>query len=298
MKMKLVLIPLLLMSLANQAYSKPAEALYDLAYGSMSEAQKLDLYLPEGSGPFPLLVFIHGGGWFSGDKQDTQEKPWLKLLSHGYAVASVNYRLSGDAPHPAGIQDCKAAIRYLRAHAGDFQIDPERIGVSGGSSGAHYALMVATTLGIPEFDDLSIGYPDISSEVKCCVSWYGGLDLPLIIKDAMGEGWNNSGAQFAIDNCSRYLGKRITSPDDPALEEASPIHYISPGMPPVLLQHGTNDQLAPYNQSVRFYEKAVTIVQPERIEIDLLDGLSHADMRFGTDENMERVSAFLDKYLK
>ena len=88
------------------------------------------------------------------------------------------------------------------------------------------------------------------------------------------------------------------SPDDPALELASPIHYITADMPPVLLQHGTNDELVPYNQSVRFYEKAVTIVPEGRVEIDLLDGFSHGDERFGSDENMARVAAWLDKYMK
>ena len=249
-----------------------------------SEANKLDLFLPaEGNGSFPVVVFIHGGGWFRGDKQDGQEVPWKKLLQYGYAVASVNYTLAGDAPHPAGIEDCKAAVRFLKVNAKEYHIDPKRLAVSGGSSGAHYALMVTVSEDTP---------------VTCCVAWYGGLDLPLIIADAMNPEWDNFGAQFAIDNCFRYLGHKIESPDDPALELASPIHYITADMPPVLLQHGTNDHLAPHNQSVRFYEKAVTIVPEGRVEIDLLEGLSHADARFGTDENMAHVAEFLDKYMK
>lgn len=272
----------------------------DIPYAeNASEAQVMDIYLPsEGNGPFPVMVFIHGGAWFGGDKGGRQVAPWLKLLPHGYAVASINYTLAGDAPHPAGIQDCKTAIRFLKANAKKYHIDPKRMAVSGESSGAHYALMVTTTPGNPEFEDLTAGNPEVSSDVTCCVSWYGGLDLPMIVADAMSPSWDNFGAQFAIDNCSRYLNHTIESPDDPALELASPIHYITPDMPPVLLQHGTNDQLAPYNQSVHFYEKAITIVPEGQIEIDLLDGFSHADDRFGSDENMARVAAWLDKYMK
>ena len=133
----------------------------DLKYDTMSESQTLDLFLPKtGEGPYPLVFFIHGGGWYSGDKTDGQEAPWMKLLDRGYAVASVNYRLSGEASHPAGITDCKTALRYLKAHAGEYGIDPDRVASAGDSSGGHYALMMAVTMERPEFEDLSRGYTE------------------------------------------------------------------------------------------------------------------------------------------
>lgn len=150
----------------------------DVVYDTLLEAQKFDLYLPkEGEGPFPLIFFIHGGGWFSGDKTDGQESAWITLRDKGYAVASINYRLSGEAPHPAGIIDCKTALRYLKAHADEYHIDTQRIAVSGDSSGGHYALMVALTAGNPDFEDLTRGNPEQTSDVACAVVWYPATDL-------------------------------------------------------------------------------------------------------------------------
>lgn len=129
---------------------KPLEAreFKDVAYDTGSEAQKLDLYLPEtGEGHFPLVVFIHGGAWFGGDKADGQEAAWVTLRSQGYAVASINYRLGKEAPHPAGILDCKTAIRYLKANAEQYHLDEERVALAGDSAGGHYALMTALTEG-------------------------------------------------------------------------------------------------------------------------------------------------------
>lgn len=130
----------------------------DISYDTQSSAQTFDLFLPEdGEGPFPLLVFVHGGGWYSGDKSDGQETGFLKLLDYGYAVASLNYRLSGEAPHPAGLIDCNTALRYLQANAQEFWIDSARIAVAGDSSGGHYALMLVLTQGNPDFEDLTRG---------------------------------------------------------------------------------------------------------------------------------------------
>lgn len=105
-------------------YNAEVREYHDVVYDTLSRAQKLDLYLPEnGKGPFPLIFFIHGEGWFTGDKADGQESAWVTLREKGYAVASVNYRLSSEAPHPAGIIDCKTALRYLKAHAEEYGID-------------------------------------------------------------------------------------------------------------------------------------------------------------------------------
>ncbi len=130
-------------------YNAEVREYHDVVYDTLSRAQKLDLYLPEnGKGPFPLIFFIHGGGWFTGDKADGQESAWVTLREKGYAVASVNYRLSSEAPHPAGIIDCKTALRYLKAHAEEYGIDAGKIAVSGDSSGGHYALMLSFSMAV------------------------------------------------------------------------------------------------------------------------------------------------------
>ena len=219
----------------------------------MSDSQKLDLFLPEaGKDPCPLVFFIHGGGWYSGDKADSQKDPWMKLLDRGYAVASINYRLSGEASHPAGIIDCKTALRYLKAHAGEYGIDPDRVAVSGDSSGGHYALMMAVTMGNPEFEDTDRGYKEQNTDVNCAVVWYPATDLAETMRTVENGEYTGFGAEFAWENIERYMGKKITDTADPALTEASPIHYISENIPPVLLQHGNADNICSMDQSWRF----------------------------------------------
>ena len=111
----------------------------DVTYAPTSAAQRLDIYLPdEGDGPFPVIFYTHGGAFAIGDKRDLHLLPYLRGLERGYAVVSVNYRLSGEAIFPAGLQDAKAAIRWLRAHGGEYGLDASRIAACGGSSGANY----------------------------------------------------------------------------------------------------------------------------------------------------------------
>ncbi len=134
----------------------------DVRYAHTSPAQQLDIYLPEtGDGPFPVLLSIHGGAFAIGDKRDPQALPFLGSLSRGYAAVSVNYRLSGEAIFPAGLQDVKAAIRWLRARGNEYRLDPGRIVAWGSSSGANYAAMVAVTAGETLFDDPALGNEDI-----------------------------------------------------------------------------------------------------------------------------------------
>lgn len=271
----------------------------DLVYDDLSDSQKLDLYLPEGGEePFPLVVFIHGGGWFECDKADGQEKAWLKLLDAGYAVASLNYRLSGEAPHPAGIIDCKTAIRYLCAHAEEFHIDKTKIATAGGSSGGHYSLMVAMTTDNPEFEDLERGYAEESFQVTCAVAWYPAADISAIWRDANNSGWDGFGANFALQNIERYMGKKILDDTDEDMQKASPIHYISETTCPLLLQHGDIDELCPLEQTESFYKKAKSVMPEGTVEMDVLRGANHADTAFETDANMERIRVFLDKYMK
>lgn len=117
----------------------------DIAYASQSEAQKLDILLPEGEGPFPLVLLVHGGGFKFGDKQMDIVKKMFALTDAGYAVATVNYRLSGEAVFPAAVADVKAAVRFLRANATAYDIDTERFGIWGESAGAYLAVMTAVT---------------------------------------------------------------------------------------------------------------------------------------------------------
>ena len=271
----------------------------DVSYDMQSSAQTFDLFLPEdGEGPFPLLVFVHGGGWYSGDKSDGQEAGFLKLLDYGYAVASLNYRLSGEAPHPAGLIDCNTALRYLQANAQEFWIDPARIAVAGDSSGGHYALMLALTQGNPDFEDLTRGNSNQEVQVQCAVAWYPATDLAETMRTVETGEYTGFGANFAWENIERYVGKTITNTSDETLVLASPVHYISEDMPPVLLQHGNADTICPMDQSQRFYRAAVQAAGEESVALDILDGATHGDSAFETDENMARVASFLAAHME
>mgnify|MGYP004712463753 CR=1 FL=1 len=282
-----------------EVYGGDIDRLYtDVAYDTLSDSQTLDLYLPEtGNGPFPLIVFIHGGGWFVGDKADGQEKAFVALREQGYAVASINYRLSGEAAHPAGLIDCKTAIRFLKANAKQYWLDPERFAVSGDSSGGHYALMVALTAGNPDFEDLTRGYAEENTDVRCAVVWYPATDLAETMRTIQDGEYTGFGADFAWSNIERYVGKTIRNVGDECLVLASPINYISEDMPPVLLQHGNADTICPMDQSQRFYRAAVSVAGEDRVSLTILDGAEHGDSAFEAAENMKTVKAFLDRYL-
>lgn len=279
----------------------------DLPYAEDSAYQKLDLYLPdEGDGPFPLVMFIHGGGWRRGDKRDTQMQGFLKLLKQGYAVASINWRLSFEAVFPACLYDCKAAVRYLRANAEKLHIDPTRIAAAGGSAGAHLALLLATTGGNSEMEDLSMGNREQDSSVQCVISWFAATDLVNLYDQVLAnekEGIINiSDNSFALDDpeapSSLILGGPLNELKLGQIRDASPIYSIHDQMPPILLQHGKVDFIVPRQQSVTFYEKAVAAVGKDKVELTIIDTALHMDPQFETDENMARVDAFLSKHLR
>lgn len=166
-----MVIPALSGAFAQPRIGKaPTEAISrkwpDVAYAQVSAAQKLDIYLPEdGDGPFPVIVAIHGGAFRMGDKADGQHTPMLEGLERGYAVVSINYRMSGEAIFPAAVYDVKAAIRWIRANAASYHFNAEKIAVWGGSAGGHLAAMAGVSGGVAELEDLSLGAAEFSSRV-------------------------------------------------------------------------------------------------------------------------------------
>ena len=270
----------------------------DLPYASLSPAQALDIYLPAaGDGPFPVIIHIHGGGFEFGDKRDIHVLPYLRGLERGYAVVSVNYRLSGEAIFPAGLQDIKAAIRWLRANAATYHLDTGHMAACGGSAGGNYAAMVCLTPTVAEFDDPRLGNLDYPCHVQAAVDMFGPTDF-LKMDEQLNENGFGPGDHAAADSPeSKYLGAKIT--DVPLkVVLANPMTYIHEHMPPILIQHGQLDTLVPVQQSIMFVEKLEKYVSPDRFEFDIIEGVGHADPLFETDENMDRVFAFLDRHLK
>lgn len=270
----------------------------DIAYASLSPSQKLDLYLPEdGDGPFPVILHIHGGAFAVGDKRDAHLTPFLRGLDRGCAVVSVNYRLSGEAIFPAGLQDIKAAIRWLRRHAGDYHLDGSRIAACGGSAGGNYAAMVAFTADVADFDDPALGDIDYPCGVRAAVDWFGPTDFLKMDCQLQESGLGVPDHSAMESPESRYLGAQITEVPGKA-RLANPMTYIHESAPPILIQHGAMDRLVPVQQSIEFARELHARLGPDRFEFDILDDAGHGDPFFEADENMDRVFAFLDRYLK
>lgn len=258
----------------------------DLAYaGTDNPRQRLDLYLPaaaDANTPLPLVVFIHGGAWRGGDKRGMGEAARPLLEDGGYAVASVGYRLTDEARWPAQIHDCKAAIRWLRAHAAAYGLDPERIGVIGPSAGGHLVAMLGTSGGVADLEGDLGDHDDADSRVACVVDLFGPSDLL-----AMGGQHDRPGSPEAL-----LVGGPVQEHQD-AARSASPVTHVSRDDPPFLLIHGTADPVVPFNQSQILHDALRGAGVPSTLVP--VDGGGHG--RFGTPEVAERVRAFFAKHL-
>jgi acetyl esterase/lipase len=224
-----------------------ADAFRDLAYGTTSPLQTLDIYVPKNAaGALPLVIFIHGGGWYSGDKRTPMPLP---LLADGFAVASIDYRLSGTDKWPAQIYDCKAAIRWLRANAATYHIDPNRFGAWGTSAGGHLVDLIGTTgANHPELDG-DQGTPGVSSAVQAVCSESGPSNLFTMYDEGL-PGKRDNMEKNGLD---KLLGCSTRDNPDKA-RSASGITYVAAGDPPFLLVHGDQDPAVPFKQSQEMYD--------------------------------------------
>lgn len=269
----------------------------DIVYASSSPTQKLDIYLPsEGVGPFPIMFVIHGGGFEIGDKRDVTLLSFLEGIKYGFAVVSVNYRLSREAQFPAAVQDVKAAMRWIRAHHEEYSLDPERIAALGGSAGGNLAAMLGTTGRTTDFDDPVLGNLEFSSEVHAVVDWFGPLDFLAMDEQHAQNGVDKQDHSRADSPESKYLGALITTFPE-LVKKANPVTYLHPGVPPFFIQHGNRDDLVPYQQSQNLAEAIKRIAPGALAHFELLDGAGHGDPLFETPENMAKVFAFLEKTL-
>jgi acetyl esterase/lipase len=270
----------------------------DLPYAQTSAAQKLDIYLPDiGDGPFPVVFHIHGGAFAVGDKRGLPLEPFLGGLTRGYAVVSVNYRLSGEAVFPAAVQDLKASLRWLRANCGQYRLDPGRIAACGGSSGGNLAAMLCMTGSVQDLEDPALGNADYPADVQAAVDWFGPTDFLKMDEQLTKSGLGQPDHSQADSPESRYLGAPLEQIPE-RVRLANPITYIHGKMPPILIQHGRIDPLVPVEQSILLAEEIEKRAGRNRVEFDILEGAGHGDPLFETDENMSRVFSFLDRQLK
>lgn len=270
----------------------------DIVYAPKSAAQKLDIYFPsEGNGPFPVIIFIHGGGFEMGDKKSFELHPALQGLKHGYAVVSVNYRLSGEAIFPAQIQDVKAAIRFLRANARTYKLNPDKFATWGASAGGNLSAMAGTTGDVTEFDDASLGNIQQSSKVQAVVDWFGPIAFNEMDQQFKARGKGRADHNNAASPESKLLGKAITAIPE-LVKRANPSTYISKNDPPFFIEHGMEDPLVPTEQSENFYTELVKVLGHDKVTLVLLKDTSHGGKQFNSQENLDKVYAFLDKALQ
>ncbi|MGE5402851.1 MAG: alpha/beta hydrolase fold domain-containing protein [Ignavibacteriales bacterium] len=259
---------------------------------------KLDLYLPKNTpDKLPLIVWIHGGGWKGGDKSSANVTVNL-MLPKGYAVAGINYRLSQDSIFPAQLNDCKAAIRWLRANAAKYNIDPDRIGVWGSSAGGHLAALLGTTGDIMTSTSGNLtmniegyvgGYFEYSSRVQAVCDMYGPTDFLKL-----------DGYHLAPNSSESLLmgGALRTRPDRCWL--ANPITYISKDDPPFLIIHGTSDPIVPVNQSEMLNKALLAAYYKQKKEVvyyPIKDAI-HGGPAFLKDAVLKMVASFFDRNLK
>ncbi len=270
--------------------------LADISYiPNGDDAQKLDLYLPEkpAEHPLPLIVHIHGGGWMGGNKFPC---PVIGMVSKGYAVASVEYRFSQKAKFPAQIQDCQAAIRWLRANSKQHNIDPKRVGAVGGSAGGHLSALVGTAGGKKAFTPIG-GNEEQSDRVQAVCDIYGPANFSTVMKQANDDKNVRNIFKFnsPSDPYSQLIGVSLEGNKEKT-DAVSPVNYVSQDNPPMLILHGTHDTLVPYAQS----EELAAALKEKGVEVWLqkLPGSGHGGGGFGKLPIVNLMQTFFDKHLK
>jgi acetyl esterase/lipase len=270
-----------------RAADPPADVLFekDVVYGRGGGTDlKLDISRPKGAAgkKLPCVVVIHGGGWAAGDKSAHDDLTW-KFAQRGYVSATVGYRFAPANLFPAQVNDVKCAVRFLRANADKYGIDPQRVGAVGFSAGAHLSMMLAT---VDKEDGLEGdgGWPDQPSKVQAAVSFFGPTDL----------------AATDIPEAARNIVKGFiggTPAEKPReFRHASPLTYVSPGDAPMLLFQGTRDVLVPHTQALAMTEAMTRYNIPGRVE--LLIGAGHGWGGRELDHTVNQTYAFFDQYLK
>jgi acetyl esterase/lipase len=282
------------------AWAEPAKQPYDVQreihYVPEGDAsQTLDVYLPKeiGDKPLPVVIWIHGGGWHAGNKSGCGS---AFLVGQGYAAASVEYRFSQKALFPAQIQDCQAAIRFLRANAAKYHLDPDHFGVAGDSAGGHLVALVGTSGGKHAFAPIG-GNEDQSDRVQAVCDFYGPADFNAVMKQADADKNVRNIFKFntPADPYSSLIGVALNS-DQAKGDAVSPVHYVSKDAPPFLILHGTHDALVPFAQS----EELLAALKGAGVDALLqpFPNAGHGGAVFHKPEVHKLIKAFFDKNLR
>jgi acetyl esterase/lipase len=266
------------------AHAQMARDLKDITY-AIAEAIPLglDLHMPAGVPKPPLLVWVHGGAWSAGTKAQYPKE----FVERGFAVASLDFRQTTQAPFPANVLDIKAAIRFLRAKAGDYGYSADRIAIAGASSGAHLAALVGVTNGNAQLEGKEGNYLNQSSSVQAIISYFGASDLNTILAQSTPFGLNVR--EPALE---RLLGALPDKAKDLATL-ASPVTHVDKTDPPLLLLHGDRDPQMPINQS----HELQGAYQNAGLDVDfyVVHGAAHGGDAFFSGDRLDRAIAFLNR---
>lgn len=275
----------------NNQLPKGVKVERDIVYARVGERELLlDLYLPEKvEGLLPVVVWVHGGGWRGGSKgSGGRARP---MVSQGFAVVDVGYRLSGEAIFPAQIQDCKAAVRWIRANAKEYSLNPDRIGAWGASAGGHLVALLGTAGDVKEFDTAENG--EYSSRVQAVCDWFGPTDF-LRMNDfpgSMDHDAPNSPESLVIGGPIQKNREKVA--------KANPITYITGDEPPFLIMHGDKDWTVIYNQSELLYDALVKAGVDVTLYCVKGGGHGFGGATDDTPEEIFRMAAdFFEKHLK
>lgn len=247
----------------------------------------LDLYLPKQTANPPLIVWVHGGAWRGGSKDNM---PLTYLVEQGYAIASVDYRLSPVARFPAQVHDCKAAIRFLRANKDTYGYKAQRIGIAGSSAGGHLVALLGCTNGHKELEGAVGEHLDQSSDVHAIVDYYGPTNFLTILKQSTPHGLS-----VRVPALELLLGGQPEAKTDLAWL-ASPVFHVDKDDPPLFMLHGDQDPQVPINQSHELH--ALYKQNKLKVLFEVVHGGAHGGPQFHDAARRELVEKFLDQCLR
>ena len=264
-------------------HAKYQNKILDIPYGGRTQKEKLDIYYPEtGDGPFPVFVEVHGGGWYFGQKNSVEFEPFLAGLERGFACVSLGYTLSPEEHYPVPVQEIKAAIRFLRKNAEKYKLDPDRLALWGGSAGAHLAGLAAASCDTGYLAEDLFGNDAYSAKPNALILWYGCF------------GYNNSGKMEKDWVYQNFFGCEDLASIEEELRLSNPVEHLTEKACPTFLQHGREDTVVPYRQSVVYYEKLVEKAGEKRNRLELLDQCDHADEKLFAQDNIAKVFDFVE----
>lgn len=261
----------------------------------------LDIYLPnEGEGPYPVIIDIYGGGWCYGHKSSHKLEPALNLLKRGFAVVSINYSLSYQEPFPTQIYEVKAAIRYIRKNASQYNLDPGKIALLGESAGAHLAAVSACSSAAGKLVDTSWPNMDVSDEVQAVIAVYCPVHFGIMKEmfEVEKQAWDLGTVieEYGQEDSMEALVLGGAAKDKPEMVEmANPCTYINEKCPPFLFLHGDQDQVEPVVGAMMFAARIMAATSLDNVQFQIVKGAHHNIHDFEEEWIYDVEAAFLNK---